>query len=108
MWWIILYYPVIFAVTFGSKRLTDRYPEGSPQRSRAESALGCMVIAMPSAPVIVGAVWFVSKTWSDPILGWIEAFFALLLAFGLFHGAMIRSPWLRAVVAKIATALSRK
>jgi hypothetical protein len=59
-WWIILYYPVIFAVICGGKRFTDRYPEKSPQRNRAEMALGCAFLAMPSAPLIVFAVWFVS------------------------------------------------
>lgn len=108
LWWIILYYPIIFAVMFGAKRVTDRYPENSPQRARADLALGCAVLGMPSAPLIVGAVWFVYNTWSHPIIRWIEAYVALMFAFAFFHGAMINSPWFREIVAKIRRPFSRK
>jgi hypothetical protein len=108
LWWIILYYLVIFAVIFGGKRLADRYPENSSQRGRAEMALGCAFMAMPTAPLIVGAVWVVSNTWTDPVLGWVEAYFALLFTLALFYGAMGKYPWLRELVAKILSPLSRK
>jgi hypothetical protein len=108
LWWIILYYPIIFAVMFGSKRVTDRFPESSPQRNRAEMAMGCAVLALPSAPIIVGAVWFVYNTSSHPIIGWIEAFIALMFALAFFQGAMINSPRFREIVAKIRRPFSWK
>jgi hypothetical protein len=107
-WWIILYYPVIFAVIFGGKRFTDRYPENSPQRNRAEMALGCAFLAMPSAPLILFAVWFVSNAWSDPVLRWIEVYFALLFNLALFYGAMAKFPRVRGIVVKILSPFSGK
>ena len=66
-WWLILYYPILFAVLYGGNRLSNRYPEGSPERNRTDLGLGCAFLAMPFAPVIVFAVWFVSKcpTYND-------------------------------------------
>jgi hypothetical protein len=100
-WWFILYYPVIFAVIFGGKRFTDRHRENSPQRNRAEMALGCALLAMPSAPLIVFAVWFVSSAWSDPVFRWIEVYVALLFTLALCFGAMSKFPRFRGIVVKI-------
>ena len=107
-WWIVLYYPVIFAVAFGSKMAAARYPENSPQRNRANMALGCAVIGMPSAPLIVFAVWFFLNAWSYPIWRWVAAYLALMFTLALFYGAMGKFPRFRWIVAKILSLFTGK
>jgi hypothetical protein len=108
VWWMLLYYPVMFAVIFAGKNFTDRYPENSPQRSRAEMALGCALLAMPSAPAVVFAVWFVSNAWSDPVLSWIVVWFALLFMLAFFYGAMANWVRFREVVLKLLSPFSAR
>lgn len=107
-WWFVLYYPIIFAVMFGGKRFTDRYPENSPQRNRAEMAFGCAFLVMPSAPLIVFAAWFVFNAWSDPVLGWVVVYFALIFILALFYGAMGRFLRFRRIVLKLLSPFSGK
>jgi hypothetical protein len=54
IWWFLLYYPIIFAIIFIGKRVETRYPLNSIERNRADMALGCAFMSLPSMPLIVG------------------------------------------------------
>jgi len=54
-WWIVLYYPIIFAIMFIGYCLEKRYAPDSVERKRAEMGLGCGLILLPSLPLIIGA-----------------------------------------------------
>jgi len=91
-WWIILYYSLGFAVLFLGTRLDKRYPAGSVQRNRAELALCCAWLALPTAPLIYGigcVIWhYYWHYYAEPPGLVIEAIVAFNLALALFLGGL--------------------
>jgi hypothetical protein len=65
LWWLILYYPVIFAIIFIGKRIESRYPQDSVERNRMDMALGCAFMSMPSMPLIVGIGYLVKHAFTS-------------------------------------------
>jgi hypothetical protein len=87
-WWLILYYPTIFALLALGARLDKRYPAGSIQRNRADIALGCAFLALPGLPLII-AVSIIMRNPNDPTVLLIEAIVAFNVVLVVFFGGLM-------------------
>jgi hypothetical protein len=56
VWWLILYWPIMGLLIFASHRAARRHRDDPAKLHRAELALGCGIIALPAAPLMMGAV----------------------------------------------------
>jgi hypothetical protein len=88
-WWIILYWPVMFALLAVGKYTEKRYPEGSDARRRADTAGGCILIAMPSAPLVLLVGWLIVENIRSTTTQAILAVAAFLIGWTLVYGALI-------------------
>jgi hypothetical protein len=61
IWWFILYWPIMGALIFIANRVAKQYPLESVARRRADIALGCGIIGLPSFPLIVFAMYWASR-----------------------------------------------
>lgn len=58
-WWFVLYYPIVLILLWIGTRLDKRLAPGSKARDRADLALGCGILALPGAPLLVWLGWIV-------------------------------------------------
>jgi hypothetical protein len=62
-WWFVLYWPIMGAVVLFGQRLSKRWAPKSVWRDRTDMALGCVVIGLPTVPVLVEAMRLVRMAW---------------------------------------------
>jgi hypothetical protein len=101
IWWFILYYPIIGALIFLGHQAEKRFPPNSNARNRADLALGCVLIGMPTVPVILSIGSLIARNPSDPTIQLIEAIVLLNVGLALFFGGLAKFPWMRKAVAAI-------
>jgi hypothetical protein len=66
-WWLVLYYPIMLVLLLVGGRLDKRFAPGSVGRNRGDLALGCAILALPAAPIILGVGWVVAHNVGDGI-----------------------------------------
>jgi hypothetical protein len=110
-WWLVLYYPTVALLLLIGNKVADRYPNGSVVRDRTEMALGCGILALPGAPLILFIGSLIVRNPHEPIIQMIVAFGLFWLCTALIFGAMANFPWMQKAVAaicnRIRTLLSR-
>jgi hypothetical protein len=56
MWWFVLYYPALGLLIWAAHRASARY-KGDPIKMRqAEMAIGCALMVLPIAPLLLFAI----------------------------------------------------
>jgi hypothetical protein len=100
-WWLVLYYPIMGLLIFIGNKVADRYPNESVVRERAEMALGCGILALPGAPLILFIGSLIVRNPHEPIIQLIVAFGLFWLCTALIFGALLKFPWVQKAVATI-------
>lgn len=98
VWWLILYYPIIGILFYIANKVDARYPNGSVVRDRTEMALGCGILALPGAPLIIFIGSLIVHNPHEPIIQAFVAFGLFWLGCGLLFGAMVKFPRMRRAV----------
>jgi hypothetical protein len=90
----------VFVILLGYKA-KKRLPHYSHARNHADLALCCVLIGMPTAPVILFIGSLIARNPSDPTIQLIEAIVLLNIGLALFFGGLAKFPWMRKAVAAI-------
>jgi hypothetical protein len=108
MWWFLLYWPIMIAVIFFGVHYAERYPKDSSARRRVEIALGCVLIGMPAAPLLIAVGWVIVHNIRDTAAQVALVVGSLSIGSALIFGALVNYTWARTALDRIRTLLSPK
>jgi hypothetical protein len=91
-WWLVLYYPIMGLLIYLGKTLADKYPNGSVARDSGEMALGCGILLLPGAPLILFIGSLIVRNPHEPMIQVFVGFCLFWLCTALVFGALVKFP----------------